>query len=262
LKQSDAEGLMIYKRVAARLKAQDWVAITIELAIVVVGVFIGTQVSNWNAERLERQGNARVLHNLRPEIADMVANFRTIYAYYDATNHYAQTAFAGWRGDPEVSDRDFVVGAFQATQIYFTGLNNDTWSQIYGSDRLRTIDNRAIRKDLSVLMTTDYLALERDLSSNYRQHAREVIPNDVQDAIRDQCGDRAVAGAVSSLFLPPNCDLHYPAPRMAAAAAALRAKPGLVNELNWHLAVIASYRSNIAVVDGVAQDLLAKLGRD
>ena len=34
---------MIYKRVAARLQAQDWLAITIELTIVVVGVFIGMQ---------------------------------------------------------------------------------------------------------------------------------------------------------------------------------------------------------------------------
>ena len=80
----------------------------------------------------------------------MVANFRTIYAYYDTTNHYAQIAFAGWRGDPKVSDREFVVGTFQASQIYYTGLNNDTWSQIYGSDRLRTIDDRTVRKDLSV----------------------------------------------------------------------------------------------------------------
>jgi hypothetical protein len=256
------EGWMIYKRVAARLKAQDWVAITIELAIVVVGVFIGTQVSNWNAERLERQDNSRVLHNLRPEIADMVANFRTIYAYYDTSNHYARIAFAGWLRDPRVSDRDFVVGAFQASQIYYTGLNNDTWSQIYGSDRLRTIDNRAMRKDLSVLMTTDYSAMERDLFSNYRQHAREIIPADVQDAIREQCGDRPVAGAVNSLFLPPNCDLHYPAPRIVAAAATLRAHPQLVDELNWHLAVIASYRSNIGTVDTVARDLLARLSND
>src|SRR6059058_3414346 len=251
---------MIYKRMAARLRAQDWVAITIELAIVVVGVFIGTQVSNWNAERLERQGNVRVLHNLRPEIADMIANFRTIYTYYDSSNRYAQTAFAGWRRDPNVSDRDFVVSAYQASQIYYTGLNNDTWSQIYGSDRLRTIDDRPMRKDLSVLMTTGYSAMERDLFSNYRQRTRELIPDDVQDAIRDQCGDRPVAGAVNSLFLPPSCDLHYPAARLMAAAAVLREHPELVKELNWHLAVIASYRSNVGVVDGVARDLLARLG--
>ena len=252
---------MIYKRVSARLKAQDWLAITIELAIVIVGVFIGTQVSNWNAERLERQYNSRVLQNLRPEIADMVAHFRTLYAYYNSTNHYAQVAFAGWRPVPKVSDRDFVVGAFQASQIYYTGLNNDTWSQIYGSDRLRTIDDRRIRKDLSVLMTTDYSAMERDLFSNYRQHAREVIPADVQDAIRGQCGDRPVEGVINSLSLPPTCDLHYPAPRIAAAAAALRAHPNLVGELNWHLAIVASYRANAAVVDGIAQDLLARLGK-
>lgn len=253
---------MIYKRLAARLTAQDWVAITIELAIVIVGVFIGTQVSNWNAGRLERQDNERILHNLRPEIAGMVANFQAVYAYYDTTNHYAQTAFAGWRRDPKVSDRDFVVGAFQASQIFYTGLNNDTWSQIYGSDRLRTIESRPIRKDLSVLMTTDYATMERDLFSDYRRHAREIIPADVQDAIRGQCGDRAIPGAYNSLFLPQTCDLHYLAPRITAAATALRAHPDLANELNWHLAVISSYRSNLGVVDDVAKDLLARLSKD
>ena len=37
---------MIYKRVAARLRAQDWAAITIELGIVIVGVFIGIPVDD------------------------------------------------------------------------------------------------------------------------------------------------------------------------------------------------------------------------
>jgi len=253
---------MIYKRAAARLKGQDWVAIAIELAIVITGVFVGTQVSNLNADRLERQNNARVLRNLRPEIADMLANFRTVYAYYDSTNHYAQTAFAGWRRDPKISDRDFVVGAFQASQIYYSGTNNDTWSQIYGSDRLRTIDDRPVRKDLSVLMTTDYTALERDLFSNYRQHVREIIPADVQDAIRRQCGDRIVGAAGTGLLLPPTCDLHYSAARIAAGADALRANAGLVDQLNWHLAAVASYRANIAVIDGVTQDLLSRLSKD
>ncbi len=45
---------MIYKRVAAWLRGQDWVAILIELGIVILGVFVGTQVSNWNATRTER----------------------------------------------------------------------------------------------------------------------------------------------------------------------------------------------------------------
>ena len=59
---------MIYKRAAARLRAQDWVAITIELSIVVVGVFIGTQVANWNEDRLTRRETQRMLVRLKPEI--------------------------------------------------------------------------------------------------------------------------------------------------------------------------------------------------
>ena len=42
---------MILRRVVANLKHQHWTAIGIELVIVVVGVFIGMQVSNWNEDR-------------------------------------------------------------------------------------------------------------------------------------------------------------------------------------------------------------------
>ena len=42
---------MILRRLSANLKAQNWTAIAIEFVIVVAGVFVGTQVSNWNDER-------------------------------------------------------------------------------------------------------------------------------------------------------------------------------------------------------------------
>ena len=47
---------MIFKRFAANLRAQNWFAIGIELAIVIVGVFIGTwsptgTCNGWSARR-------------------------------------------------------------------------------------------------------------------------------------------------------------------------------------------------------------------
>ena len=42
---------MIFRRAVAKLRAQDWSAIVIELGIVILGVFIGTWVANWNQER-------------------------------------------------------------------------------------------------------------------------------------------------------------------------------------------------------------------
>ena len=52
---------MILRRLTENLRAQNWTAITIEFAIVVIGVFVGTQVSNWNQARLEKQATTRML---------------------------------------------------------------------------------------------------------------------------------------------------------------------------------------------------------
>jgi hypothetical protein len=45
---------MILARIAQHLRRQDWAAITIELLIVVFGVFIGLQVNNWNEMRRDQ----------------------------------------------------------------------------------------------------------------------------------------------------------------------------------------------------------------
>ena len=50
---------MILRRLATHVREQNWTAIAIGFFIVVVGVFIGIQVSNWNERRqagLEEQG--------------------------------------------------------------------------------------------------------------------------------------------------------------------------------------------------------------
>ena len=39
---------MLLRRVIAHVRRQEWTAIGIDLVIVVVGVFIGIQVANWN----------------------------------------------------------------------------------------------------------------------------------------------------------------------------------------------------------------------
>lgn len=45
---------MILRRVIAHFRNQEWTAIALDFVIVVVGVFVGIQVSNWNEERKTR----------------------------------------------------------------------------------------------------------------------------------------------------------------------------------------------------------------
>jgi hypothetical protein len=64
---------MIIKRLVELIRQQHWTAVAIELMVVVVGVFIGLQVDNWNQSRhervLEREYQTRMLADLRSTLA-------------------------------------------------------------------------------------------------------------------------------------------------------------------------------------------------
>jgi hypothetical protein len=249
---------MILRRLTANLRAQNWTAITIEFLIVVIGVFVGTQVSNWNDERIQRAQTTQVLQGLKPELRNLIGNFETLRAYYAITKNYSRTAFAGWRGDPRVSDRDFVIAAYQASQNTFTGVENNSWSEIFGADRMRDLKDQRLHDQLSILMTTDFTTFERELFTPYREDVRKVIPEDVQDAIRAQCGDRRV-GLLGYVALPPSCNLDLPNERFTTAAKALREHPELIGEMRWHFAAVASYVDNITNLEAISREVIKRI---
>jgi hypothetical protein len=63
---------MRLRRIIEHLGAQHWTAVWIDLVIVVVGVFIGIQVSNWNQARADRQREHLLLVDLRAEMAESI----------------------------------------------------------------------------------------------------------------------------------------------------------------------------------------------
>lgn len=241
---------MIFKRVVANLRAQNWSAIAIELMIVIVGVFIGTMVANWNQQRLEREAADKMLVELRPGLTNFLDFFSTAKTYYATTRTYSDVAFAGWSSDPAVSDKQFVIAAYQASQTYSLGLNAVTWTQVFGGDKLGNIRDPKLREDLANLMTLNFEMIDRPaVETQYRTNVRMIIPEDIQDAIRAQCGDKDIPGKALTQVLPATCDLNFPSPRWSAAARALRAQPQLVKELRWHRAAIAAFLSNMQLFE-------------
>lgn len=55
---------MILRRLAQNLNEQNWTAISIEFVLLVLGVFLGIQVANWNEERKSQQREAEVIDRL------------------------------------------------------------------------------------------------------------------------------------------------------------------------------------------------------
>ena len=247
---------MIFKRFAANLRAQNWSAISIELAIVILGVFIGTQVSNWNAARLEGQETQHRLDQLKPELQRIRVRAEFVRNYYATTRRYAETAFAGWAGDPKVSNNDFVIAAYQASQIKGMSTTSQSWATIVGADQLRNIDNPAIRDPMLRLMTfpEDNLGLLR-VQSEYRSIVRTIIPDDIQEAIRNDCGDYFATPDALDLSLHDQCGLTIDPGEAAVTAADLRQHRELVGKLRLHLALVASQLNDVRIYDNAAQRL-------
>src|SRR5687768_4083825 len=50
---------MILRRLAHAIREQNWFAVVLEVTVVVLGIFVGLQVNDWNQRRLERESDQR-----------------------------------------------------------------------------------------------------------------------------------------------------------------------------------------------------------
>lgn len=62
---------MIIRRLADAIREQNWFTVIMEVLIVVVGIFLGLQVTEWNEDRKNRIAEAEFLQDLRNDIISM-----------------------------------------------------------------------------------------------------------------------------------------------------------------------------------------------
>lgn len=63
---------MILRRLTDALRNQDWFTVAVELLIVVLGVFLGLQVNNWNEARVAEQRREQIVAALITDLKDGV----------------------------------------------------------------------------------------------------------------------------------------------------------------------------------------------
>jgi hypothetical protein len=74
---------VILRRFAQALKEQNWAAIAIEFVLLVLGVFLGIQVANWNQARADRAEYEAALQRLGAEIDTNLASLESEAAHIE-----------------------------------------------------------------------------------------------------------------------------------------------------------------------------------
>ena len=77
---------MILRRFTTALRKQDWVTVIIEILILVLGVFLGLQVNNWNEARQLADREAEILNALQVEFEENIETLHSTLSRLDERN--------------------------------------------------------------------------------------------------------------------------------------------------------------------------------
>ena len=87
---------MLLRSISKHIKDQNWFAIFIDFIIVVIGVFIGIQVANWNEARVETAREQEVLVAVLEDLKSDLANIKSTSAMakinIDSSNYLLEQA--------------------------------------------------------------------------------------------------------------------------------------------------------------------------
>lgn len=252
---------MLLRSINKHVTDQNWFAVFLDLVIVVIGVFIGIEVSNWNAERAGEEKAQVLVDRLYDDLSNDNEVSNALRNYQIVVKNYAITAIDGFNQDKSVSDEQFVIAAYQASQISAPWSYRSAYNELLNTGRFDLIKSQEL-KSLILGYYSDNWTQQVELQTRapYREFIRGSIPFLIQDAVRSECGDIAIPVAQTFGFiLPDKCDLQLPDELFSEVAADLRSQPDMLFKLRYQIAVYESQLLTLTFFGEESQKLMAAI---
>jgi hypothetical protein len=142
---------MILQRLATSLRNQDWVTVVIETLIVVLGVFIGLQVNNWNEARAESNRADQYLSRIRADLEADVSQLARNQAFWQDVADAGSVAvrFAETGETDGASDWQLLLAWLNASQSWQFTFIDTTYSELRSAGELKLIPDHDLRNALA-----------------------------------------------------------------------------------------------------------------
>ena len=159
---------MVIRRIREHAETHNWFAVAIDLVIVVLGVFLGMQVNNWNETRSQRGAAAEYRRQIIDDLKDNEADMASRGAYYRKVRDHALSLLAALDARSGPRGEDFVIDSYQASQVWLRPLVRTGYDEMTGAGLTHYIGDRALRSrltnyytqtrqfDVTALNTTSY----------------------------------------------------------------------------------------------------------
>jgi len=230
---------MLLRSISKHVKEQNWFAISLDLLIVIFGVFMGIQVSNWNQERVgERQAEV-LLSRLYNDLQNDLNSLNAELAYLASVRKHAMIVLDALNGKKLISDNQFIISAYQASQLAGAWSTRTTYNEILSAGQFNLIKNQQLKDLIFANYVVDFTT--QPIFSNqlpYREFIRGSTPISIQNAVNENCGDVTIEVAHSfAQSLPATCELQLPKVLVKKTAPLLRSNPKLLFNLRYQYSI-------------------------
>ena len=234
---------MLLRRITKHVKDQNWFAVSVDFAIVVIGVFIGIQVANWNAARLTSMKEKGFTERLLNELSDEAWIYHYFVSYQEDVLRAAELAQKALEPETNLTREQLLINSYRASQYTWWIQRRGTFDEMIATGNLGLIEKDALRQTaLAVYSSPLRKQIEQNgESSPYREMFRRTVPTDVHRALGKACGDMEIPlGEYDRLpdVLSYECKLDLSAEKIEATAQALIANPEFAPTLRLRLATL------------------------
>ena len=195
---------MILRKLAEAVRKQDWGSVTIEFLIVVVGIFVGLQVDDWNQIRKDKALEKEYLERLQADMQWNIDNFHELESIFESKAEFISSL----RESPvtdllQVGSAEFIQGVDHSSYIALPAVREATFSELESSGRISLLQNVALRNQLATFYT-DYRLMQNILDTpvgDYKRMLYEVVPGDItyQWLLSNEPDHKAIGDALARL---------------------------------------------------------------
>nr|WP_282452664.1 DUF6090 family protein [Lysobacter sp. CAU 1642] len=249
------------------MREQNWASVSVEFVLLVLGVFLGIQVANWNEDLADDQRSTEFTARLKADLRVEAWKYQYLLEYYTDVLAHAERAADALDGTALLSDEDLVISAYRATQYLGVPAQRATYDELISTGTFALIRDPELREAATGAYTAVIFDTLRDegVASRYRGVFRTLLPYRVQRQLAKDCGDRLIevgdyAGVKDSLDYP--CKVDLPIESIASAAAALRSEPSLLPLLRLRIADMDTRLSDLTLFNLGALDGLRRLAQE
>lgn len=140
---------MLLRRITQHIEDQNWFAVSIDLVIVVVGVFIGIQVANWNGERVAAADEAELMVRLTKEMHTLETELAIAAENYKSTVEATGALLTALRADTLPADQESLRRTlWRANHFEEIPSLSASYSELVASGGLSRISDPALRTAL------------------------------------------------------------------------------------------------------------------